>query len=87
MVWHTALEAWQRVTHYLHLSYVAGRIFFPGSTPHNDTVDSKFVVGIKPGDSGVVVGYQVNLFTTPDWQRTSLLNHRFILVSWVMYAH
>ena len=29
----------------------------------NDTVNSKSVVGVKPGDSGVVIGYQVDEFT------------------------
>ena len=33
---------------------------FPGSAPPDDTINSKSVVGIKPGDSGVVIGYQVN---------------------------
>ena len=36
---------------------------FPGLVPSNDTVDSESVVGIKPGDSHVVVGYQVDEFT------------------------
>ena len=28
--------------------------------PSDDTVDSESVVGIKPGDSSVVIGYQVD---------------------------
>ena len=31
--------------------------------PSDDTVDSKSVMGIKPGDFGVVIGYQVGKFT------------------------
>ena len=35
----------------------------PGLVPSDDIVDSKSVMGIKPGDSGVVIGYQVDEFT------------------------
>ena len=31
--------------------------------PSDDAVDSDYVMGIKPGDSGVVIGYQVDAFT------------------------
>ena len=31
--------------------------------PSDDTVDSKSVMDVKPGDSGVVIGYQVDEFT------------------------
>ena len=34
-----------------------------GCVPFDDTVDSKSVVGMKPGDSDVVIGYQVDVFT------------------------
>ena len=34
-----------------------------GVVPHNYTIDSKSVVGVKPGDSSVVIGYQVDNFT------------------------
>ena len=34
-----------------------------GLVPSNVIVNSKSVVGIKPGDSGVVIGYQVDEFT------------------------
>ena len=51
-----------------------GGVFFSGyvpsndtvdseSTVHNHTVDSESVVDITPGDSGVVIGYQVDEFT------------------------
>ena len=36
---------------------------FPGLVPSDDMVDSGSVMGIKPGDSGVVIGYQVDGFT------------------------
>ena len=36
---------------------------FPGLVPSNDTVNSESVMGIKPGDFGVVIGYQVDEFT------------------------
>ena len=35
----------------------------PGCVPPDNMVNFKSVVGIKPGDSGVVIGYQVNEFT------------------------
>ena len=36
---------------------------FPGLVPSNDTINSESAMGIKPGDSGVVTGYQVDDFT------------------------
>ena len=36
---------------------------FPGLVPSEDAVDSDSVMGIKSGDSGVVIGYQVDEFT------------------------
>ena len=36
---------------------------FPGLVPSDDTVNSKSAMGIKPGDSGVVIKYQVDEFT------------------------
>ena len=36
---------------------------FPGLVPSDDAVNSDSVMGIKPGDSGVVIGYQVDGFT------------------------
>ena len=35
---------------------------FPGLVPSNDTVNSESMVGFKPGDSGVVIGYHVDEF-------------------------
>ena len=36
---------------------------FPGLVPLDDMVNSESVRGIKPGDSGVVIGHQVDEFT------------------------
>ena len=38
---------------------------FPGRAPHDETVNCKSVVCIKPGDSGIgmVIGYQGDEFT------------------------
>ena len=36
---------------------------FPGLVPSDDVVDSDSVMGIKSGDSSVVIGYQVDEFT------------------------
>ena len=63
MVGHTALEAWQRVTQSLCLPYMVGGSSFPLLVPSNDTVDSASAMGIKPGDSGVMNGCQVDEFT------------------------
>ena len=63
MVGHTALGAQQRVTQCLCLPYMMGRVFFSGLVPSNDTLDCESVMGIKPGDFSVVIGYQVDEFT------------------------
>ena len=61
MVGHTALEDHCRVTQSIHLPNMMGRgLSFPGLVPSDDMVDSESVMGIKPGDSGVVIGYQVD---------------------------
>ena len=36
---------------------------FPGLVPSDDVVNSDSVMGIKPGDSGLVIEYQVDDFT------------------------
>ena len=36
---------------------------FPGLVPSDDTVNSESAMGIKPGDSSLVIGYQVDEFT------------------------
>ena len=60
---HTALGAKQ--SHPLPLPSLHGRerSAFPGSIPPDDTVNSRFVVGISPGDSGVVLRYPIDDFT------------------------
>ena len=35
---------------------------FLDNVPHDDMVNSESVVGIKPGNSGVMIGYQVDEF-------------------------
>ena len=37
--------------------------YFPGLVPPDDMVNSKSVMGIKPGDCGMVIGYQIDEFT------------------------
>ena len=72
MVGYTALGAWQRVTDPPSLHGGEGSSF-PGLVPSNDKVNSESVVGIKPGDSGVVMGYQVDEFTCP-WSAEWFVN-------------
>ena len=36
---------------------------FPGLVPSDDACNSESVMGIKPGESGGVIGYQVDEFT------------------------
>ena len=52
-------------SHPIPLPYLLGGegSSFSCLAPSNDTVDSESVMGIKPGDSGVVIGYQVDEFT------------------------
>ena len=38
-------------------------LLLTGLVPSSDTVDSESVVGIKPGDTGLLIGYQVDEFT------------------------
>ena len=60
---------------------------FSVPVPPSDTVNSESVVGMTPGDSSVVIGYQVNEFT-PTWlQSALLLDYIFILVLWVRFHH
>ena len=37
---------------------------FPGFVLPNDTNNSQSVLGVKPGDSGVFIGYQVDAFNS-----------------------
>ena len=47
----------------LHFLHDGEGFSFLGLVPSDDTVNSESVMGIKPGDSGVVIGYQVDEFT------------------------
>ena len=49
----------------------------PSLVPSDDTFDSESVVGIKPGHSGVVVGYQVDEFTVT-WSAEQFVAHSHI---------
>ena len=50
---------------------------FPGLVPSDDMVNSESVMGIKPGDSGVVIGYQVDEFTCT-WSAEQFVAHSHI---------
>ena len=50
---------------------------FPDLVPSDDVVDSDSVMGIKPGDSGVVIGYQVDEFTHT-WSAEQFVAHPHI---------
>ena len=52
---------------------------FLGLVPLSNTVNSKSVVGINPGESGVVMGYQVVNVLIPVQQKDFLFSHRFTL--------
>ena len=47
---------------------------FPGLVPSDDVVDCESVMGLKPGDSGVVIGYQVDEFTHT-WSAEQFVAH------------
>ena len=49
----------------------------PGLVPSDDTVDSESMVDIKPGDSGVVIGYQVDEFNHV-WSVAQVVAHTYI---------
>ena len=42
--------------------------FIPGCIPHDDIVNSEYVMVIKAGDSGKVIGYKVENLPGPHWQ-------------------
>ena len=50
---------------------------FPGLVPSDDAVNSDSVMGVKPGDSGVVIGYQVDEFTHT-WSAEQFVAHSHI---------
>ena len=53
------------MSHLIHLAslHVGEGSSFPGLVPSDDTVNSDSAMGITPGDSGVVIVYQVDEFT------------------------
>ena len=57
---------------------------FPGLVPTNDTVASESVMCIKPGHSGVVIGYQVDEFTHT-WSAKQFVAHSHIYpgLTWI----
>ena len=78
MVRHTALGAQQRVTQIPPPSLHDGDgSSFPHLMPSDDTVNPESVVGVKPGDSGVVIGYQVDKFTCT-WSAEQFVAHSHI---------
>ena len=50
---------------------------FPGLVPSHDVVNSDSVMGVKPGDSGVVIGYQGDEFTCT-WSAEQFMAHSHI---------
>ena len=58
----------------------------PGLVLSDDTVDSESVVGIKPGDSGVVIGYQVDEFTHT-WPAEQFDAHSHIYPGFMIRCH
>ena len=59
---------------------------FPGLVPSDDAVDSESVMDIKPGDSGVVIGYQVDEFTHT-WSAEQLLPTPTFILSSLARCH
>ena len=64
MVGHTALgAAWQRVTWSLHLPYMVGGVFFSRLCAYQWHIRLWICSDVKPGDSSVVIKFQVDEFT------------------------
>ena len=55
---------------------------FPGLVPSNDMVNSESVMGIKLGDSGVLIGYQVDEFTCT-WSTEWFVAHSRIYAGFI----
>ena len=75
MVGHTALGAWQSHLIPPPSQHGGEASSFPGLVPSDDMVNS--VVGVKPGDSGMVIGYKVDEFT-PTWSAEQFVSHSHI---------
>ena len=62
-MWHTLWGLRREFPHpYAFVTWWEGSSF-PGLVPPDDTVSSESVVGVKPGDCSVVIGYQIEAFT------------------------
>ena len=85
MAGHTVLGVWQGVTQSLCLPCGQKGSSIPGCVSSSDTFNSQSVVGIKSGDSGVVIGYWVDEFIALGLWSDLLLDYTFILVSWSRY--
>ena len=74
------MRLWQlEESHLIHLpSLHSGEgTSCPGLVPSNDTVNSESAMGVKPGNSGVVIGYQVHEFTDT-WSAEQFVAHSHI---------
>ena len=72
-----SLGTWQKITQFLPSLHGGEGSSFPGLVPPNDMVGSECVVGIKCGDSGVMIGYQVDEFTCT-WSTKWFVAHAHI---------
>ena len=59
---------------------------FPALVPSDDMVDSDSVMGIKPGDSSVVIGYQVDEFTHT-WSAEQFVAHSTFILGSLARCH
>ena len=80
---HAALWIWKSHSFCLPSLHVREGSSIPGLFPSEDMANLESLVGIKPGDSGVVIGYQLMSLLTPGLQSGLLLIPTFILGSWV----
>ena len=77
MVGHTALGAWQSHPIPPPSLHDGEGSSVPGLVPSNNTVNSESAAGIKPGDCGVVIWYQVDEFTHT-WSVEQFVAHSHI---------
>ena len=86
MVGHTTLGAQQ--SHLIPLPSLHGGDgpSFPGLDPPSDIFTCKSVVGIKTGDSSVVIGYQVYDFTCT-WLTEHFINQSHIYSGLIGKVH
>ena len=78
MVGHTALGTWQRVTQSLYLPCMVGSgLLFHVRFHLMTQLTQNLWFTIKPGDSGMVIGYQVDEFTCT-WSAEQIIAHSHI---------